>query len=179
MTSADSLEPKVPVQTEEPASPRPRAVPPAVPVAEAPATPPAAPAESAPIHGDIPARVNPQMRSRAVNLTIVALVLGAVAAILYAWQLPPFGGRYEQTDNAYVRGQTTIISPQVSGYVADVPVQDFQNVQAGQVLVRIEDQIYRAKVAQARANVLTQVANLDNSAQAQKSREANELSEDA
>ena len=52
-------------------------------------------------------------------------------AILYAWQLPPFGGRYEQTDNAYVRGQTTVISPQVSGYVSEVPVQDFENVKAG------------------------------------------------
>jgi multidrug resistance efflux pump len=63
--------------------------------------------------------------------------------------------------------------------VADVPVQDFQNVQTGQVLVRIEDQIYKAKVSQAHANVLTQSANYDNSTQAQRSREANELSQDA
>ena len=110
---------------------------------------------------------------------IVLLIAGAIIAILYAWQLPPFGGHYEQTDNAYVRGQTTVISPQVSGYVAQVPVKDFDNVEAGQVLVRIEDSIYGARVAQARANVLTQVANLNNSEQAQKSKEASELSQDA
>ena len=110
---------------------------------------------------------------------VVLLILTAILAILYAWQLPPFGGRYEQTDNAYVKGQTTVISPQVSGYVSDVPVQDFENVEAGQVLVRIEDRIYSAKVAQARANVLTQSANFDNSTQAQRSKEANELAQDA
>jgi multidrug resistance efflux pump len=153
--------------------------------AGAPALPTPAPVEeemtpARPVEEEMtPARWNPRARTRLTNWTIVMLVLAAVAAILYAWQLPPFGGRFEQTDDAYVKGQTTIISPQVSGYVADVPVQDFQNVEAGQVLVRIEDRIYRAKVAQAQANVLTQSANLDNSTQAQRSREASELSQDA
>jgi len=110
---------------------------------------------------------------------IVVLVIAAIVAILYAWQLWPFGGRYEQTDDAFVRGQTTVISPQVSGYVSAIPVRDFQNVNAGDVLVRIEDNIYGAKVAQARANVLTQVANLQNSDQAQRSKEASTLSQDA
>jgi len=126
-----------------------------------------------------PDRWNPRNRTGIMNGIIVLLILTAILAILYAWQLPPFGGLYEQTDNAYVKGQTTVISPQVSGYVSDVPVQDFENVQAGQVLVRIEDRIYGAKVAQARANVLTQSANFDNSTQAQRSREANELAQDA
>jgi multidrug resistance efflux pump len=78
-----------------------------------------------------------------------------------------------------VRGQTTVISPQVSGYVSQVAVNDFQDVKPGDVLVRIEDSIYAARVAQARANVLTQQANLDNSTQAQKSREVNTLAQDA
>jgi multidrug resistance efflux pump len=110
---------------------------------------------------------------------IVLLVAVAVAAILYAWRLPPFGGHFEQTDDAYVRGQTTVISPQVSGYVSVTPVKDFQDVRAGDVLVRIEDSIYSAKVAQARANVLTQMANLQNADQAQRSKEAGTLQQDA
>jgi multidrug resistance efflux pump len=32
------------------------------------------------------------------------------------------------TDNAYVRGQTTFISPQVNGYITEVKVQDFVQV---------------------------------------------------
>lgn len=122
---------------------------------------------------------NPPSRSRMVRVAILAVVAAAIAAILYAWQLFPFGGRYEQTDNAYVRGQTTIISPQVAGYVSEVAVTDFQNVEPGQVLVRIDDRIYSARVAQARANVLTQAANLDNSTQTQRSREAGELAGEA
>jgi len=145
------------------------------------AGPPVEPATFAPSVDPLQAqdRWNPLARGRLVNGTIILLILAAIGAILYAWQLPPFGGRYEQTDNAYVKGQTTVISPQVSGYVSDVPVQDFEDVQAGQVLVRIEDRIYGAKVAQARANVLTQSANFDNSTQTQRSKEASELSLDA
>jgi multidrug resistance efflux pump len=146
------------------------------------AAPPAAPPADAGPQPDpvaAPARWNPPARSLPTGALIVLLIAGAIVAILYAWQLPPFGGRYEQTDNAYVRGQTTVISPQVPGYVAQVPVKDFDNVEAGQILVRIEDRIYNAKVAQARANVLTQVASLNNSVQAQRSKEASELSQDA
>ena len=122
---------------------------------------------------------NPPASSRRKRIAILAIVAAAIAAILYAWQLPPFGGRFEQTDNAYVRGQTTIISPQVSGYVSEVAVSDFEDVKPGQVLVRIDDRIYSARVAQARANVLREVANLDNSTQTQRSREAGELAGDA
>ena len=57
-------------------------------------------------------------RRRKIVFALVILV-GALAA-LYAWRLPPFGSSIQTTDNAYVRGQTTIISPQVSGYVTDV-----------------------------------------------------------
>jgi multidrug resistance efflux pump len=122
---------------------------------------------------------SPPARSWLTRAGIAALLVVAIGIILYAWQLPPFGGRFEQTDNAYVRGQTTVISPQVSGYVAEVPVKDFDDVTAGQVLIRIEDSIYSAKVAQARANVLTQTANLANSDQAQRSKEASTLVQDA
>jgi multidrug resistance efflux pump len=136
-----------------------------------------APAE--PVATGAPDRWRPPRKTVLGTTVVVLLVAVAVMAILYAWRLPPFAGRFEQTDDAYVRGQTTVISPQVSGYVSQVPVKDFQNVKSGDVLVRIEDSIYSARVAQARANVLTQQANLDNSDQAQRSKEVNTLAEDA
>ena len=110
-----------------------------------------------------PSRWSPPTRSSLATVLILLALVAAITAILYAWQLPPFGGHIEQTDDAYVRGQTTVISPQVAGYVSQIPVKDFQDVRAGDVLVRIEDSIYAARVAQARANVLTQISNLDNS----------------
>jgi multidrug resistance efflux pump len=126
-----------------------------------------------------PERWHPPVPGRMGAALILFVLAAAIVAILYAWRLPPFGGRFEQTDDAYVKGQTTVISPQVSGYVSLVPVKDFQDVHQGDVLVRIEDSIYSARVAQARANVLTQISNLQNSDQAQRSKEASTLTQDA
>jgi multidrug resistance efflux pump len=126
-----------------------------------------------------PAGWRPPARNRATVLTIIALAFAGVLAILYAWRLPPFAGLYERTDNAYVRGRVTIISPQVSGYVTRVVAQDFGEVKAGQILATIDDRIYRARVAQAQANVDAQEAALANSTQTQRARETATQSQDA
>lgn len=126
-----------------------------------------------------PSSWRPPAKSRAGVIAIIGVAVCAILAILYAWQLPPFGGWSERTDNAYVRGRVTIMSPQVSGYVTRVLVQDFAEVKAGQVLATIDDRIYRARVAQAEANVAAQEAALANSAQARRSREVATGSQDA
>ncbi|NIJ21913.1 multidrug resistance efflux pump [Sphingomonas naasensis] len=103
---------------------------------------------------------------------IVLLVIGAIVAILLALRVGPFAAGVESTENAYVRGQVTIVSPQVNGYVVQVPVQDFANVEAGTVLARIDDRIYRQRVEQARANLATARASLANNPQDAASRAA-------
>lgn len=118
-------------------------------------------------------------RSRGRILLFGGIILAGVLAILYAWGLPPFRPSSQTTDNAYVRGQTTIIAPQVGGYVTGVLVQDFQQVKAGQVLVTIDDRIYRQRVAQGSANIAAQSANLDNSEQSERSAEAQVRLQDA
>jgi multidrug resistance efflux pump len=121
----------------------------------------------------------PPVKDRLTIIAIVVFAIIAVLAILYAWRLPPFAGLQENTDNAYVRGRVTIISPQVSGYVTQVRAQDFAEVKAGEILATIDDRIYKARVAQAQANVAAQEAALANSAQAQRSRETATQSQDA
>ena len=111
----------------------------------------------------------PIPRGRIAVGAVIACALVAILAILVAWDLPPFGGRYVTTENAYVRGRTTVIAPQVSGYVAQVLVQDYQQVRKGQLLVQIDDSIYRARVAQAKANLAAAEAALANSRQARAS----------
>jgi RND family efflux transporter MFP subunit len=93
---------------------------------------------------------------------IVLLAAGALIAVLAAWNLPPFAGGREKTDNAYVRGLTMSVAPQVSGYVVGVEIKDYEQVHAGQVLARIDDRIYKARVAAARANLSAQQAGLAN-----------------
>lgn len=144
------------------------------PTASPEAAPPPDPQIDAP-----PSSWRPPDKSRTTVIAIIAVAVLAILAILYAWNLPPFAGLSEETDNAYVRGRVTIISPQVSGYVTNVAVQDFAEVKAGQVLATIDDRIYRARVAQAEANVAAQQASLANSAQAQKSREVATESQNA
>jgi multidrug resistance efflux pump len=105
-------------------------------------------------------------------IVIVLIALAGIAAVLAAWRLPPFATDFETTDNAYVRGRTTVISPQVSGYVTQVAVRDFETVRAGQPLIKIDDRIYRQRVEQAAAAVAAQQATLANSEQAARSRAA-------
>ncbi|HZZ36587.1 MAG TPA: biotin/lipoyl-binding protein, partial [Caulobacteraceae bacterium] len=65
---------------------------------------------------------------------------------------------YESTDNAFVQADTVLVSPQVSGYVAEVLVADNQRVIPGQVLVRLDPSTFEAKLAQAQANAASQLA---------------------
>src|SRR6202166_4882216 len=74
-------------------------------------------------------------------------------------------GRYlESTDDAYVKADSTIVAPKVSGYIAEVLVGDNQQVKAGQLLARIDDRDFRTALEQAQADVAgseAAVRNLD------------------
>ncbi|KQM64905.1 secretion protein HlyD [Sphingomonas sp. Leaf17] len=151
--------------------------------APAPATPAPAPAPTD--AAETPATAGPRRtwrpapRHPVAGVVIILIAIAALLAIAAAWKLPPFGAGDEVTQNAYVRGRTTVIAPQVSGYVVAVEVRDYAQVKAGQVLARIDDRIYRAKVAQAQANVDAALASLANSRQSQASRAAGVLSQSA
>ena len=154
-----------------PAANAPDAAPPAP--APAAAAPPATAAEATPDSAvDAPSSWQPAKRNRVAIAATALIALAAVIAVLAAWRLPPFA-RGASTDNAYVRGRTTVIAPQVSGYVSEVLVRDYEVVRPGQILARIDDRPYRARVEQARANLAAALANLANSTQARASRSAN------
>ncbi|MEB0055024.1 HlyD family secretion protein, partial [Pseudomonas sp. FG1] len=90
-------------------------------------TEPNTPANATPAasSGPPPAPVTepPSTQPRPLRVRIFSsLIFGSIALIgilivLYAWQLPPFSSAIESTENALVRGQVTIIGPQLSGYV--------------------------------------------------------------
>jgi RND family efflux transporter MFP subunit len=103
----------------------------------------------------------PRRRARVITL-VTTLVVIALVAILTAWNLPPFAGRTESTENAYVRASTMTIAPHVNGYIIAVEVRDYEQVSAGQVLARVDDRIYRARVEAARAALSAQSAGLAN-----------------
>jgi multidrug resistance efflux pump len=101
-----------------------------------------------------------------------AIALAGVLLILYAWNLAPFHSTIQSTENALVRGQVTIISPQLSGYVVEVAVQDFQPVRQGALLMRLDDRIYHQRLDQASAELAARTAALANFAQQRHTAEA-------
>jgi membrane fusion protein (multidrug efflux system) len=89
----------------------------------------------------------------------ILLCVGAVVVVA-AWGTMAFSNGSTSTDNAYVRGDVTSLAAKVAGYVTSVEVEDNQTVQAGDVLFRIDDRDYRARLAQAEANVSAAQARL-------------------
>ena len=110
-------------------------------------------AATAPAPGTPNDNWRPAPRPPWLVVAVALIAFAAVFAVLAAWSLPPFDRGLQSTDNAYVKGRVTVIAPQVTGYVSAVLVKSFDKVQKGQVLVRIDDGIYQARVAQARAGV--------------------------
>lgn len=89
--------------------------------------------------------------------TLVFLATAAIYGDFY-WTT----GRFlVSTDDAYVQAHSVLISPKVSGYISEVPVDDNQSVKAGQVLARIDPRDYQTALAQARANVAAAEASID------------------
>lgn len=99
--------------------------------------------------------------TRVVIAMAVIFVLGALI-VLYAWRLWPFTSDERITENAYVRGQITAMAPQVNGYIVEVKVRDFAHVKRGELLMRIDDRIYRQQLDQALAQLRVARAELDN-----------------
>ncbi len=113
------------------------------------------------------------------TLFILAIGLCGVLFILYAWQLPPFRSSVQMTENAYVRGQVTVISPQLAGYITKAPERDYLRVKKGEVLFTLDDRIYVQKLKQAEAMLETQKAALANSEQDRLAAEARTRSGEA
>ncbi len=111
------------------------------------ANPQDAPAAAAPPNGR--SRPNPKRR-RALS---IAAVVFAIAAIAYGVHYYLVDARYESTDNAYVQGNVIQITPQVSGTVLAINVEDTDFVKAGQTLVRLDPADARVALGQAEAQL--------------------------
>jgi membrane fusion protein (multidrug efflux system) len=94
----------------------------------------------------------------------LALALGVAGAADFGYNYLNTGRYLETTDDAYVKADSTLISPKVSGYIAQVLVGDNQPVKAGQLLARIDDRDFKTALDQAHADVAASeaaVRNLD------------------
>ena len=85
---------------------------------------------------------------RSVFLIVIPLLAVCVGLYLYA-----AGGRYVSTDNAYVKANVIIISPEISGRVTSVLVVDNQAVEADDVLLQLDSSPLEITLNRARAQM--------------------------
>jgi membrane fusion protein, multidrug efflux system len=111
-----------------------------------------------PTHASRPRRPSLKINWRqASEVAWRVLVFVAALAILIVvttrWNRWQGHAGWQTTDDAYLQSDLTPIAAKVAGYVREMPADDFQRVRAGQVMAQIDDDDYRAAVAQAEANV--------------------------
>jgi membrane fusion protein, multidrug efflux system len=89
---------------------------------------------------------------RRAALAFVA-ALGVAGAAEFARYYLTIGRYLETTDDAYVKADSTIVAPKISGYIAEVLISDNEPVKTGQILARIDDRDFRTALDQAHADV--------------------------
>jgi membrane fusion protein (multidrug efflux system) len=116
----------------------------------------------APEHATEQTKPRPNWQKYGTPLLVLLLAAAVLLTITRNWNAWE-GGRIEQvTDDAYVRGDLTPLSTKVAGIVRDVKVSDYQEVHQGDLIVALDDDDYKAQVAQAVAAVEAAKAAIEN-----------------
>jgi membrane fusion protein, multidrug efflux system len=80
---------------------------------------------------------------------IAALIVAVAAGVYYFAFVAPI----ESTDDAFIEAHVPAVAPQISGRVAQLLVQDNQEVKEGDLLLEIDARDYEAKLSQAQADL--------------------------
>jgi len=91
---------------------------------------------------------------------VAALLAGGAAGAWYGHNWWTTGRFIETTDDAYVGGNVTSISPHVAGFVSNILVTDNQYVKAGQLLVQLDKRDVQAAHEHAQGVLDARVAAL-------------------
>src|SRR5499433_24271 len=95
-------------------------------------------------------------------LLVVLLAIAVIVTITRNWNAWEGSHADQITNDAYVRGDLTPLSTKVAGLVREVKVNDYQAVRKGELLVQLDDDDYKAQVAQAAAGVEAAKAAIEN-----------------
>ncbi len=127
-----------------------------------PTAPAPAPATGPKVVEPTPSRLKPAWQKYGTPLIVLLLAIAVIVTITRNWNGWE-GGHVEQvTNDACVRGDLTPLSTKVPGLVRNVNVNDYQQVRKGDLLVQLDDDDYKAQVAQAVAGVEAAKAALEN-----------------
>src|SRR5256712_1820420 len=114
-------------------------------------------ARPSPVSPDEPAPAKPGGGRRTAFIIMGVVLLGLVAVGARRWV---YGLSHVSTDNAQVDGHIVPILPKVGGYVLDVRTDENRPVKAGDTLVVLDDRDYKARLAQAEADLAVALAGV-------------------
>lgn len=97
---------------------------------------------------------DPSMRRPLLMFGVPGFILLVIAIV---WL---FSGRYQSTDNAYVKADMVLVSPDVGGRIVQVFVKQNELVKKGQPIVQINPVTYKLALEQSEAMLLAAAANV-------------------
>jgi membrane fusion protein (multidrug efflux system) len=100
------------------------------------------------------------------------LALGPIAVILVSGYIYLTGGRFQGTDNAYIKAHMTSIAPEISGRVVEVPVHENQVVKQGETLLQIDQEPLKIALTGAQADLAAARNDIDAQKAAYRQRQA-------
>ncbi|MEP7269415.1 MAG: HlyD family secretion protein [Saprospiraceae bacterium] len=101
----------------------------------------------------------PKKRSP-IFMIILLLFVGAGA--WFGYKKYTYSLHHEETDDAQIGADISMVIPRISGYITDLRVDDNQYVKKGDTLIRLDNRDYKIKLEQAEAALITAKSNLNN-----------------
>lgn len=98
-----------------------------------------------------------QQRKKGLSIFILLLLLIAIGSAAY-WFF--FVKGFEETEDAYVSGNQVMVSSQVSGNISKINVDNMDPVQAGDVLLELDDTNAKLSFEQAKSNLANAVRQI-------------------
>ena len=98
-----------------------------------------------------------QQRKKGLSIFILLLLLISIGSAAY-WYL--FIKGFEETEDAYVSGNQVMVSAQVAGNISKINVDNMDPVQAGDVLLELDDTNTKLSFEQAKSNLANAVRQI-------------------
>ena len=110
-------------------------------------------------HSDIQNSSNnkSQQRKKGLSIFILLLLLISIGSAAY-WYF--FIKGFEETEDAYVSGNQVMVSAQVAGNISKINVDNMDPVQAGNVLLELDDTNAKLSFEQAKSNLANAVRQI-------------------
>ena len=125
------------------------------------ATAPVSPASPTRVEHE-PPRLKGTWQKYGAPVLVLLLATAVIVTLTRNWNAWEGSASEQVTNDAFVRGDLTPLSTKVPGLVREVNVGDYQQVHKGDVLIQLEDEDYKAQLAQVEAAVEAAKAAIEN-----------------